>query len=190
MGPVLLGLLGMGCLVALSLGIWLLIDPRAGQSLGRPVAELLHQPLLGGRVERVVYRHHLWFGGGITLASLFILASLWRFAGHPLPLLRLKTGEAVFWESLVLFSVVGGLFSLGVGLVVLARPSLLRTFEAWANRHVNRENLASSLVTLRQWLLHLLAEHPRAFAVFLVAASGSILWIVLGHLARSTHLLP
>lgn len=118
--------LAAGGVLLMAGGTLLLADRRTWQGLNRI-----------WRIERFVYRHHRLFGGAIVagaLAHLFLLVLqrnhlfgiVLEHSTAGLRLIRLI--ELTEWGAAV--------FALVVGLFVLVRPSLLKGFEAAANRWI------------------------------------------------------
>ncbi|MBF0175469.1 MAG: hypothetical protein HQL63_01270 [Magnetococcales bacterium] len=176
LGVRLLGLLmAGGCLLGMLVGIGLLLRPDYGHTLRRPAKELLLPLARSIRTERFFYRHHRLFGGLVFLASAIFLSRLVGFLGQDLTLAPMAgPGGPVqiwLWESVVVFICLAGLFTLTVGILLLLRPSLLRTFEEWANRRFSTRGLRITLTqwhgALSGWILH----HPRVIALFLIIGS-------------------
>ncbi|MBF0273399.1 MAG: hypothetical protein HQL98_15225 [Magnetococcales bacterium] len=179
---VLLILAVIGSLAGLVLGAWLFLNPDANGVLERPAADALRHLSRPVRVERFVYRHHRWFGGGIVVGSFATLVALGGYARRMIALVELggasRSVEAWLWESLLVFVALGNFFTLAAGLLILIRPSGLKGFESWANRPV----------TVEQWrksLLNTIRNRPRLFAVLLVAGGGYSLFSLLRLLVRA-----
>ncbi|MBF0126101.1 MAG: hypothetical protein HQM02_02720 [Magnetococcales bacterium] len=170
----------VGSLVGLVLGAWLFLHPGASSVLDRSALETLRAWSRPVRVERFVYRHHRWFGGGIVLGSFFTLVALGGYAHRLVALARVGNRlnlEAWLWESLLLFVALGNFFTLASGLLILMRPSGLKGFEAWANRPVDPGKA-------RQWLLAGLRNRPRVFALLLVASGTVSLFLLMKKLNK------
>ncbi|MBF0135535.1 MAG: hypothetical protein H7833_18295 [Magnetococcus sp. DMHC-1] len=176
MGIRLLGILMIGgCVLGMLVGFWLLVRPAFSRSLQRPAKDLLRPLAHPIRIERIFYRHHRLFGGFVFLTSGFILLRLKGFLGQELILSpQAGRGGAVqvwFWESVVIFFCLVGLFTLGVGALLLVRPSLLRSFERWANQHFSMAWLRTLAKQVRNALLCWILNHPRLVALLLIVGS-------------------
>ncbi|MBF0144222.1 MAG: hypothetical protein HQL59_12290 [Magnetococcales bacterium] len=174
-------LLGVGCLGALFLGLWLLVRPEVGGELARPVGSFLSGLRRPWQVERVFYRHSRWFGSLIVLGSLFTFLELWGQVGVLLgPEPDFGPGihgvlMASFWEGLALFFQGASLVTLLVGILVLWRPSLLKPLESWANRSYSWGGLMRWLGGVRRGLVWKLRDNPRLLALLMVLGSGFVL---------------
>lgn len=163
----------IGSLAGLVLGAWIFLNPEANTLLERPAADALRHLSRPVRVERFVYRHHRWFGGLIVIGSFSTLVALGGYVRRLLTLAAfggVRSVESWLWESLLIFVALGNFFTLTAGILILIRPSGLKGFEAWANRHVS----------FAQWRATLLASfrnRPRRFALLL--AAGGFLSLVL-----------
>lgn len=169
------------CAAAFVLGIALLIKPhsllRGGQRIKRwfaaqgPVSRL-QAPI---KIERYVYRRHRFFGALILSGALFTLYSLiYRYneAATISAYAAYFNRTVVEWvaESATAFLAITGVCAALIGAVMLIRPSLLKSIEAWANRRYpspvngkllnvmkNSERLATSYPRLTGFLLSLVS---------------------------------
>ncbi|MBF0614242.1 MAG: hypothetical protein G8237_10625 [Magnetococcales bacterium] len=163
----------IGSVAGLVLGAWIFLNPDANALLDRPASEALRHLSRPVRIERFVYRHHRWFGGGIVIGSFCTLVALGGYVRRLMALAALggpRTLDAWLWESLLLFVALGNFFTLTAGLLILIRPSGLKGFETWANRPV-------SLAEWRAALRTAFRNHPRLFALLL--ATGGFFSLVL-----------
>jgi hypothetical protein len=86
------------------------------------------------RIERVIYRHHRLFGGGIVAGASLLLALLGaRHAGVFGATAPIGAGI----RALVSLAWVLAAVALVIGVVVLVRPSALKGVEALANRWIS-----------------------------------------------------
>ncbi len=132
--------------------------------------------------ERFFYRHHRAFGAFLMLGSLYTLYRL-SFSANPSQMAALLFGDAP--SPLLLGLAEGGIHFLWLsnafiptfGLIVFARPSLLKELEQWANRRVgDRFNL---ITNVRHQVRTLAQRHPRTLGVLLLLA-GMYLWSMAG----------
>ncbi|MBF0626768.1 MAG: hypothetical protein HQL91_00965 [Magnetococcales bacterium] len=166
----------IGSLAGLVLGAWIFLNPNANALLDRSAVDALRPLSRPVRVERFVYRHHRWFGGGIVVGSFCTLVALGGYLRRMITLAGLnglRGVDAWLWESLLLFVALGNFFTLAAGVLILIRPSGLKGFEAWANRRVDFK-------LWRQSILAAIRRRPRLFAL-LLAAGGAFslisLWL-------------
>ncbi|MBI1732544.1 MAG: hypothetical protein HYR49_07215 [Gammaproteobacteria bacterium] len=94
--------------------------------------------------DRYFYRLHLWVGTVLVLGSLYIIYTFWAWYDRALVLPKLPViynpaASAWIYDSLVVFLRGAGVVGLVSGIVVLVRPSLLKSVEAWGNRWVATE---------------------------------------------------
>lgn len=157
----------IGSLAGLVLGAWLFLHPGAKELLDRSALEVIRVWYRPWRVERFVYRHHRWFGGGIVIGSFFTLMALGMYAQRII-VLQAGSGAGVaawLWESVILFVVLGNFFTLAAGILITLRPSGLKGFESWSNQAVDGSRVRWVVKeSLRRW--------PRLVAVVLVAGGA------------------
>jgi len=116
--------------VALLTGSLALLVSRRGDSDTRRggLAHALRLLDRQWRIERLVYKHHRFFGLLVLAASVFCIWQMTRAE-----LTGLVNGSSA--ASLLLWMLLLALaFNLLVGLIILFRPSLLKPLEAFANR--------------------------------------------------------
>jgi hypothetical protein len=170
-----------GLAMALLVGMLLLAAPRALLEINRRVSrwidtrgalEVLERPLM---LERLFYRHHRWLGGAIALGAGYVL---WRWAvafdrASVIGLLDRSwvTGGLDWVVAAGEFLVVGlHVLILAIGLVILARPSMLKDLERAANRSYG-EFSSQSLDTVIESVDRGVAIHPRLSGLALLVAS-------------------
>jgi len=145
----LLMLLITGSMTGLLVGVWMLVRPesflRANRFLSQwhSMRKATKPLMVSRRTERFVYRHHRPVGLLILAGSAYVLYALVNNYDQK------KLGAAMFgggyyspladWlvPGLAVSLGVGVLFAMGIGGFLLIRPSLLKGFEAWANRWVS-----------------------------------------------------
>lgn len=129
-------------LVAAALGLILMLAPdgfeRMAASLNREwsTRRAMKDLELPHYYERFFYRHHLWVGVLILVASLyffftFVLRTTPAEAAAAMP------GVDWLWEGFFWFLVVANVAAAILALVILFRPSALKPLEAVANRWVS-----------------------------------------------------
>jgi hypothetical protein len=123
-------------------------------------------------IERVLYRHHRAFGAAVIVAAIAWLVTLWALNDHPLAMTVLaKILRPLDVEAVILTSWVLAVFALGIGLILLIRPSALKKLEAAANRWVEpfppSNNGTVPAETGVNWVI---LRAPHFVGVFLFAA--------------------
>ncbi|MEK7754489.1 MAG: hypothetical protein AAB654_21370 [Acidobacteriota bacterium] len=134
---------GIAGTLALVAGASLLIvdglEQREGDSLRHWLVEIDLIDLLDRRktIERTLYRHHRAFGATVIAGAAALLVALWTLHDHP-PVTAWLTEMLGAWgvEAVMLVACASGLFALGIGVFLLIRPSILKKFEAEANRWI------------------------------------------------------
>jgi hypothetical protein len=135
--------------------------------------------------ERLFYRHHIIMGTAIVLGSLYSLWFLWGLQDRGLTLLlpaienRIlkEIVEACFLISLKL----GNLLAFFIGLVVVMRPSLLKTVENWSNRWIDTDSTLKTLDSRLDLTEKMTPYQMRLFGFLVVIGSLFILsntWMV------------
>jgi hypothetical protein len=132
----------MAEVLGLAVGAVLLLAPgvlRAGGRWRRWLLEIDLVPLLDRprTVERPLYRHHYAFGAAVIVGALASLATLWELRDYPL-VTAMLSGILGAWGARVaiLMTWASAVFALGIGVLVLIRPSALKKMEAAANRWI------------------------------------------------------
>jgi len=176
-----------GCMAALIIGVWLLIRPESFLRVNRFFSQWYStrkaaRPLMVPHwSERFVYRHHRPIGLIVLAGSAYVLYALvYRYdrqkiiaaffgAVHP--------NSSAEWlvPGLAIALGVCALFALGVGGLLLIRPSLLKGFEAWANRWVTLRRATKFLDVMRLGPDRLVARYPRAVAGLIILGSLYVL---------------
>ncbi len=89
------------------------------------------------RTERLIYRHHRAFGGGIAVGAVILLAVLARHHGISFkPLSWPSSGAAQLMLLVRLAAWSFACLSLPIGIIIAIRPSVLKGIEVKANRWV------------------------------------------------------
>lgn len=170
-----------GLVLALVVGALLVTTPRLVLEINRKAsrwvdtrgaAALLEKPLM---FERLFYRHHRVLGAAIALGAGYVL---WRWAvayerSAVVALLsRRWVAAGLDWIVAAVEVAVVALHVgiLATGLVILARPSLLKSFEQTANRWhpgLSSDRLDAVIGSVDAGA----AIYPRLFGLSLLAAS-------------------
>lgn len=168
-----------GAVVALVMGIWMLFRPEqvfrvnrffnqwlSSRRLTRPLNRIIY------RVERPVYHHHRVFGAALLAGAGYILYSLWfRYdRAATLRLFKEFNPQTLAWllDSTVVLLYLTSIAVLVIASFMVIRPSLLRGFEAKANRWLSTRRMEKSLEVMRMQPDAAAGRHPRVTALLLV----------------------
>lgn len=106
----------------------------SGSARYRRLRQMLERPW---RAERMIYRHHRAFGGGIVAGALVLLAVLTRYHGISFETLSWPSSRGA--QLVLLVRIAAWSFAclaLPIGMIVAIRPSVLKAIEVKANRWV------------------------------------------------------
>ena len=167
----------VGSIIALIFGLTLIFMPATALKLN---VKSKHNLI---KSEPFFYRHAKTNGGILILGSLFIFYTLLTFNFDMLiPHTPEQVSPFVYsWLSQAgqLFFFIGSTFILIFGLIVFIRPSLIKTFEATANRWLSAPSIFSFLnpnrSTSKQWL----SAYPRILGIFFTLFALFILFTFL-----------
>lgn len=171
-------------------GLLLLIHPRLGLQLNQLLGRRYLTRRVSGfmdrqfHIERYFYRHAklygllLVVGSGYLLYRLLFDFPLENYAGI-MPAVLTTDVWAWLLETLRIFLIVIGVFTLYIGLVVLIRPSNIKGLETQANRWIStRQKLAAINRTIPT--LDSVAERaPRLFGGIVFLAAVTLLFVML-----------
>lgn len=174
-------------LSALLVGLWALASPagllRANRALGRWVGPSGESPLdrsIG--VECFFYRHHRLFGALLILAAVYslykVIFSLEREAlAQALAALLPQAFTRTLVDAAFGYVYLIGLLAVVVGVILLVRPSALKSVEAWSNRWISTDALGRRLDASSDLLNAWVARQPRVFGAVAAVVGGVMLWV-------------
>jgi hypothetical protein len=176
-------LLITGSMAALIIGVWMLFRPesflRANQffSEWHSIRRATKPLMVPRHTERFVYRHHRPVGLLVLVGAVYVLyalvseydrhkivAAFFGGAQPPPPTEWLVPGLALVLGACALFALIVSAF-------LLIRPSLLKGFEAWANKWISARRVTKSLDTMHTGPDRLLLRYPRLLAGLLILGS-------------------
>jgi hypothetical protein len=169
---------GIAAALGIASGTALLIVPRRalreGTGLRRWLLEADLIALLDRRqtIERSLYRHHRAFGAAVIAGAVAWLAALWAWHDH-LPLTGVLTGVLGAWgaKAVILITWALAVFTLGIGVFLLIRPSALKGFETAVNRWIEPFSLSTkATVPAETDINRLILRAPRFSGLLLLAA--------------------
>lgn len=178
-------------LLSLVVGVLLIIKPSIITSLNkkgsssfslRRSTRVLEIP---NYIDHAFYRHHRIVGIIIMLTSVYMLYYFTQvYDAGVISNFMLASRYAVIVDILAhamqLILLAAALATLVIGIIMLIRPSLLKGFEAWANRWISTRQAAKPLAIERQQVNQLVYKYPRLVGIIittlaLYAAIGLIM---------------
>lgn len=169
-------------IVVLIIGIAITIAPgmmiRLGEVLNRWVStdEIFHRLDVPRSTERLFYRHHRVFGVLLTLGAAYVLYSfLFAFDYQSISreVILFHSAATTEWllSALSFLNIGFSLVGIGLGLVILFRPSLLKALEQWANRWYGVDDSLKRLDVQLKMPDSWFQKRPRLLGVLIVAGS-------------------
>ncbi len=189
---VVLDLMALAGAAGLIAGAVLILRPhwlaRAGKHVNRWVSmRRVDRPLESWRsLDEWFYRNHRLAGALMVVAAVWVIvqftadfdreataAALARGAGFSLPLTE------VLLHAFVLICVVGTVFGVLVGLLLVARPALLREFNQGANRWFSMRKATKPVAIPRSGMDQYVLQHARVSGALLLLGGLYILGALL-----------
>lgn len=173
-----------GSIVGLLVGAGMLLRPERivflNQYFSRWVsADKIEQQLDRPRwIERYFYHHHRMVGSALLIGSLFVLY-IFLFS-HNVRKIYATMAPGNWWlaNALMGLLLVGSVLAALVGIIVLARPSLLREIEKSSNRWISTEGVAKFLNSMRYSFDQQLLRHRKVAGGFMIIGSLYILGVL------------
>jgi hypothetical protein len=129
--------------------------------------------------ERIFYRHHRLVGGILIIGAIFVLYSfLFSYNVRKISAVT-APGNWELWDALVAMLLIGSVLAALVGIIVLARPSLLRDIEKSTNRWIPVEPAVKLFNSMRYSFDQPILRHRKIAGVLMVIGNTGIL-IALG----------
>ncbi len=179
-------LLLLGAVVGLCLGIGMFFRPERVFRVNRFFSQWLSsrrftRPLSRPiyRIERPIYSYYRVFGVALLAGAGYILYSLWfRYdKSATLNIFRETNPQLVAWllDSAVFLLYLTSIVALGIALCLVARPSLLRGVETWANQRFTTRRLVKPTETMHMQPDKAAERNPRVTALLMVLGSLYVL---------------
>lgn len=132
-------------------------------------------------VDRFFYRRHLWVGAVLLLGGIYILYVFWAWYDraqvlHTLPVIYNGAASAWIYDSLVILLRGTGVVGVTAGVVVLVRPSLLKSLEAMANHWIATEQWTRPLDRQKELPPQWFPGRARWFGIAIASGSLYIMW--------------
>lgn len=132
-------------------------------------------------VDRYFYRRHLWVGVVLLSGGIYILYVFWAWYDRAqvltaLPVIHNVAASAWIYDSLVILLRGTGVVGVLAGVVVLLRPSLLKSLEAKANRWISTEQWTKPLDRQKELPTQWFPGHAQWFGIAITAGSLYIMW--------------
>jgi hypothetical protein len=129
--------------------------------------------------DRWFYRHHRVYGTVVILLSVVLLTAL-AFGSAPAAWERALApawgaGAGIVADTARVVLWVLGLVTLVIGVVVLVRPSALKSVERWANRWITPRRALRGLEREHRAADRWLAAHPRLWGLAMALLCGAAL---------------
>lgn len=129
--------------------------------------------------ERFFYRHHRLVGGVLFVGAIFVLY-VFLFGSRTRRIYAAITpGNWWLMDALVGALLGGSVLAALVGIIVLAKPSLLREIEKSANRWISTEGVVRFFDGIRNYFDQQILRHRKIAGVFMIIG-GLYILIVLG----------
>ena len=131
--------------------------------------------------EKFFYRHHKIFGLFILIASSICFYMLTFYIGLEEinnSIVKLVSSNLQKWIIIILYYqlLVGLIITMIFGLVMVVRPSALKSFEKWANRWIDTDGSLKVLDKSKDLPDRILPGNPRIFGFCILLAGVYILW--------------
>jgi len=145
-------------------------------------ADKVHEQLDRPRwIERYFYRHHRVVGAALLIGAIFVVY-VFLFSKKMRRISAvMASGSPGLWDALVGMLLIGSVLAALVGLVVLARPSLLREIEKSSNRWIATEGMVKLFDGMHYSFDQGLLRHRKTAGVLMIAG-GLYILIALGPL--------
>lgn len=174
-------------LLLLPLGLSFLLVPerilKLGEKLNRWVTtehyfEILNKPRYQ---ERVVYRYHHLFGILVMVLTSVSIYMMYFNSDVIVDMEKLSLlADSAFakWLLIMLYHILIGANGLAfiLGLIILIRPSMLKTLENKANHWVHTEEKIKILDSTRELPASMFPGNPRIFGILVILGAMYIIW--------------
>ena len=183
-----------GSLLAMFVGLWSILKPasfmRFNHRLNRWVDTSKKTALSINKkivIEQYFYRHNRVFGALLSIAAVWILFKLVFDLNKP----ALENTLSIFISQMSAellvdvsfgYAYLAGFVALLVGLIVLLRPSALKSVEAWGNQWIETGEVLEKLDAASYGPDRWVAKHPLLFGLF-ASVGGAVtffymLWVL------------
>jgi hypothetical protein len=177
-------LLCAGSIAGVLIGAWLLLKPERivfwNQYFSRwisanKIQEQLDRPRW---TERFFYRHHRLVGGVLFLGTIFVLYVFLSGSNMRRIYAAITPGNWWLMNALMAALFVGSALAALAGIIVLAKPSLLREIEKSANRWISTEGMVKLFDGMRNSFDRQILRHRKIAGVFMIIGGLYILIVV------------
>jgi hypothetical protein len=174
-------LLCAGSLVGVLVGAGMLLKPERMAFLNQYFSRWVSMDKIGEQLdrprwtERSFYRHHRLVGAILIIGAIFVLyIFLFRFNVRRISAVT-APGNWELLDALVGMLLVGSVLAALVGIIVLARPSLLRDIEKSINRWIPVEPAVKLFDSMRYSFDQHILRHRKIAGVLMVVGNLGIL---------------
>lgn len=121
--------------------------------------------------EPFIYRHHRLVGLGLLIGAVFVLYTF--LFSYNVRVISSYIPQDYWWlsDALIAILLVGSMLASLIGIVVLAKPSLLREIEVASNRWICTTRLSTLFNSQYHFAEQFLFQHHRLFGVFILLSS-------------------
>ena len=180
----LLALLYWSSVVMLLIGLCIMLFPKRMVRLSLKLNHWISTEKFFNRLdekrhgERFFYRHHVIFGIFLVTAAVYVFyAFMFSFDPEKFSLSLFASRAANQWllQSLVFINLVFSVLIFLIGVIVVIRPSLLKSFEAAANRWIVVDQSLKKLDVQMKMPDTMFTRRPRFMGFLIVIGSIYIL---------------
>lgn len=179
----------VGSIAGLVVGVGMLLKPQWVASLNERLSRWVSTEKIEEQfdrprwVERVAYKYHRLVGSIVFIGALFILYTfLFNYNVRKISTV-IPPGGWRLMDALVGLLVVGSVVAALVGLIILAKPSLLRDLEKSTNSWVSTDGILHYFNTMREGPEQEMFRYRKFVGAFFIVGSlftlaviGRLLW--------------
>ncbi|GEM_PF-3137289 len=132
--------------------------------------------------EVYFYRHHKIFGAIIFISTLVCLYTMVISIGIESTtnsLMNISKSEFEGWLFVNLYYILifTNILAVIFGIIMIIRPSALKTFEIWSNHWVDTDSSLKKLDAQKDLPDRILPGNPRIFGLFIIFGAIYIMWM-------------
>lgn len=179
----------VGAFIALILGLGLIFAPSITLKLNEKINTRVSLREKTKAIETAIksepffYKYSKISGAILVVGSIFVLYTLTTFNAYSLIPHLPKSISPAAWEWIIdsaqIFFYMTCSFILIFGLIIFARPSLVKGFEETANHWISTRRSFSTMSTDIDFTNKLVNAYPRVFGAFIVIFSLVVLFLLL-----------
>ena len=128
--------------------------------------------------ERFFYRHHQLVGGVLFVGAIFVLDSFLFGSKTRRIYAAIAPGNWGLVDALMGMLLVGSVLAALIGIIVLAKPSLLREIEKSANRWISTEGVVKRIDGMRNSFEQQILRHSKIAGVSMIIGGFCVLFVL------------